>query len=63
MNTLRAHGMTTHVLTKYTAGQGQPQGSHDHMTVANITEPQNTPNAKQALTDGQGTNKRLQKRY
>ena len=30
MNTLRAHGTTTHVLTKNTVGQCQPQVSHDH---------------------------------
>jgi len=38
MNTLRAHGTTTHVLTKNTTGQCQPQGSNDHMTAANATE-------------------------
>jgi len=38
MNTLQARGTTTHVLTKNTAGQCQPQGSHDHMTAANATE-------------------------
>ena len=38
MNTLRAHGTTAHVLTKNTAGQCQPLGSHNHMTVENATE-------------------------
>jgi len=38
MNTLQAHGTTTHILTKNTAGQCLPQGSHDHMTAANATE-------------------------
>ena len=33
MNTLQAHWTTTHELTKNTAGQCQPQGSHNHMTV------------------------------
>jgi len=46
MNTLRAHGTTTHVLTKYTAGQCQPQGSHDHMTVADATETHQTLNKR-----------------
>jgi len=30
--------MTMHILTKNTAGQCQPQGSHNHMTAANATE-------------------------
>ena len=32
MNTLQAHGMTTHELTQNTAGQSQPWDSHGHMT-------------------------------
>ena len=38
MNTLQAHGMKTHELTKNNAGQCQPQGSHNQMTAANAIE-------------------------
>ena len=31
MNTLQAHGTTTHILSKTTAGQSRPQGSPSHM--------------------------------
>jgi len=31
MNMLQAHGTTTHILTKTTAGQSRPQGSPSHM--------------------------------
>ena len=37
MNTLQAHGMTTHELTQNTAGQSQPRDSHGHMT-ANVMD-------------------------
>ena len=58
MNMLQAHGTTTHKLTKNTAGQCQPQGSHGHVTAANTIE---HTNAKQMLIDGQDTCKRLKK--
>ena len=32
MNTLQAHGMTTHELTQNTAGQSHPRDSRGHMT-------------------------------
>ena len=38
MDTLQAHGTTTHELTKNNAGQSQPQGPHNHMTAANTME-------------------------
>ena len=38
MNTLQAHGTTTHKLTKTTTGQCRPQGSHNHKIVANAME-------------------------
>ena len=50
MNMLQAHVTTTHVLTKNTPGQYQPQGSN-HITAANATE--RTKNARKTLTDGQ----------
>ena len=49
--------MTTHELTKNTAGQSQSQGSHGHITAANDME---HINAKQTLIDGQDTDKPLQ---
>ena len=49
MNTLQAHGMTTHELTQNTAGQSQPRDSHGHMT-ANAMD---YTNAKQMLIHGQ----------
>ena len=58
MNMLQAHGTTTHKLTKNTAGQCQPQGSHGHMTAANAIK---CTNAKQMLIDGQDASKCLQK--
>ena len=58
MNTLQAHGMTTHELTQNTAGQSQPQDSHGHMTAANAMA---HTNAKQTLIHGQDIGKRLQR--
>ena len=57
MNTLQAHGMTTHELTQNTAGQNQPQDSHGHMT-ANAMD---YTNAKQTLIHGQDIGQRLQR--
>ena len=59
---LQAHGTTAHKLTKNTAGQSQPQGSHNCMTAANALEHTNT---KQTLihVDCQDTSKCLQKCY
>ena len=53
MNTLQAHGTTTHELTQNTAGQSQPQDSHRHMTAANAMEHTNAktrPRHWQTLT-------------
>ena len=58
MNTLQAHGMTMHELSRNTAGQSQPQGSHGRMTAANAME---HTNAKQTLLHSQDTGQRLQK--
>ena len=58
MNTLQAHGTTTHELTQNTTGQSQPQDSHSHMTVANAME---HTNAKQTLIHGQDIGQRSQK--
>ena len=60
MNTLRAHGMTTHELTQNTAGQSQPRDSHCHMTAANAMD---YTNAKQMLIHGQNIGQRLQERH
>ena len=57
MNTLQAHGMTTHELTQNTAGQSQPRDSHGHMT-ANVMD---YTNAKQTLIHGQDIGQRLQR--
>ena len=54
----QAHGTTTHELTKNTAGQSLPQGSHGHMTAANAME---HTKAKQTLIQGQDTGQRLQR--
>ena len=43
---LQAHGTTRHELTQNTAGQSQPQDSHDHMTASNAME---YTNAKQTV--------------
>ena len=58
MNTLQAHGTTTHELTQNTAGQSQPQDSHSHMTAANAME---YTNAKQMLIHIQDIGQRLQR--
>ena len=55
MNTLQAHGTTTHELT---AGQSQPRDSHGHMTAANTME---YTNAKQTLIHGKDIGLRLQR--
>ena len=52
MNTLQAHGTTTHELSKNSAGQSQPQGAHGRMTAANAIK---HTNAKQTLLHGQDT--------
>ena len=57
MNTLQAHGMTTHELTQNTAGQSHPRDSHGHMT-ANAMD---YTNAKQTLIHGQDIGQRLQR--
>ena len=57
MNTLQAHGMTTHELTQNTAGQSQHQDSHGHMT-ANAMD---YTYAKQTLIHGQDIGQRLQR--
>ena len=58
MNTLQAHGTTTHKLTQNTAGQSQPQDSNGHMTAANAME---HTNAKQTLKHGQDIGQCLQR--
>ena len=58
MNTLQAHGTTTHELTQNTAWQSQPQDSHGHMTAANAME---HTNAKQTLKHGQDIGQCLQR--
>ena len=59
MNTLQAHGTTTHKLTQNTAGQSQPQDSHGHITAATAMA---HTNAKQMLIHGQDIGQRLQRR-
>ena len=58
MNTLRAHGMTTHELTQNTTGQSRPRDSHCHMIAANTMD---YTNAKQTLIHGQNIGQRLQR--
>ena len=58
MNTLQAHGMTTHELTQNTAGQSQPRDFQCHMTAAN---PMDYTNAKQTLIQGQNIGQCLQR--
>ena len=58
MNTLQAHGTTTHDLPQNTAGQSQPQDSYGHMTAANTME---HTNAKQTLIHGKNIGQRLQR--
>ena len=60
MNMLQAHGRTTHKLTKNTAAQCQPQGSHNYMIAANAMETVHQT-LKQTLIDDQDTDKQLQK--
>ena len=50
MNTLQAHGMTTHELTQNTAGQSQPRDSHCYVTAANAMD---YTSAKLTLIHGQ----------
>ena len=58
MNTLQAHGTTTHELTQNTAGQSQPQDSHGHITAANSME---HTNSKQTLVHSQDIGQCLQR--
>ena len=58
MNTLRAHGMTTHELTQNTAGQRWPRDSHCHMTAVNAMD---YTNIKQTLIHGQIIDQCLQR--
>ena len=60
MNMLQAHGRTAHKLSKNTAGQSQPQGSHDQMTAANAME---HTKAKQTLIDSQDTGKQFKEHH
>ena len=57
MNTLQAHGMTTHELTQNTTGQSQPWDSHGHMTANAMAY----TNAKQTLIHGQDISQCLQR--
>ena len=57
MNMLQAYGLTTHELTRNTAGQSQPRDSHGHMT----SNAMDYTNAKQTLIHGQDIGQHLQR--